>query len=216
MSAVICDSVSPARRRRVRSTCIARSRSPSRNQSAPPTEAMVCHERPGLVAPAPALLGVVEAGQHVGQRVDVGADLQAEMLEVVAGVGDDQQLVGAAARGSGPRPAWPRRHRRTGRRPVLCSPEHVLGRGPHQLGGRVVGRRPGKAAHQDDRLRLVALALHERGGGGDLVGEARDADLQGAAEQVGIAAQVEQGRQARGADGDALRCRAARRGRSCR
>ena len=94
MSAVICDSVSPARRRRVRSTCIARSRSPRRNQSAPPTEARVCHERPGLVAPAPALLGVVETGQHVGQRVDVRADVQAEMLEVVAGVGDDQKLVG--------------------------------------------------------------------------------------------------------------------------
>ena len=174
------------------------------------------HERPGLVAPAPALLGVVEAGQHVGQRVDVGRDLQAEMLEIVAGVGDDQKLVGRQHAAQAQAPAWPRRHRRTGRRPVPCSPEQVLGGGPHQLGGRVVGRRPGEAAHQDDRLRLVALALHERGGGGDLVGEARDADLQGAAEQVGIAAQVEQGRQARGADRDALRCRAATPGRSCR
>ena len=49
-----------------------------------------------------------------------------------------------------------------------------------------------QAAHQHDRVRLVGLALQQRSGGGDLVGEADDADLQRAAEQVGLAAQVDQ------------------------
>jgi alpha-tubulin suppressor-like RCC1 family protein len=49
------------------------------------------HERPGLIAPAPAGGGVVEVGQCVGQRVDVGADAEAKMLEIVTGVGDNRQ-----------------------------------------------------------------------------------------------------------------------------
>ena len=70
-------------------------------------------------------------------------------------------------------------------------------------GGRITsatgtfGRVPRQAAHDDDRLRLRRLALQQRRGGGDLVGEADDADLQGAAEQVGLAAQVDQRRDAR-------------------
>ena len=32
------------------------------------------HERPGLVAPAPAGNGIVDAGENIGQRVDIGRD----------------------------------------------------------------------------------------------------------------------------------------------
>src|SRR5581483_5309728 len=35
----------------------------------------------------------VETGENIGQRVDVGRDAQAQMLEIVAGVGDHEQLV---------------------------------------------------------------------------------------------------------------------------
>src|SRR5215470_7400802 len=59
-------------------------------------------------------------------------------------------------------------------RPLLIgmgSPEHVLGCGPHQFRGRIVGRAPAETAHEDGGLRLVALALDQRGGGCDLVGK---------------------------------------------
>src|SRR5262249_18395784 len=49
------------------------------------------HEGPGLVAPAPAELLVVEASERVEQRVEIRADGEAEMLEIVAVVGDDGQ-----------------------------------------------------------------------------------------------------------------------------
>ena len=92
-SAVTADRVSPRRSRRVRSTCTARSRSPRRNQFSPPSARQRFHERPGLVVAAPAELRVVEAGKRVHQRVDVRRDRQAEMLEIVAGIGDDEQIV---------------------------------------------------------------------------------------------------------------------------
>ena len=47
------------------------------------------HEGAALPCPPPAGLRVREPGEGVGERVEVGADLEAEMLEVVAGVGDD-------------------------------------------------------------------------------------------------------------------------------
>ena len=73
--------------------------------------------------------------------------------------------------------------------------------GPHQLDAASVGGHvPAQAAHQHDGLRLRRLALHQRCRGGDLVGEAGDADLQRAAEQVGLAAQVQQRRHAGRAD----------------
>src|SRR5581483_10798316 len=52
------------------------------------------HERPRLVAPAPAGDGIVDAGENVGQRVDIGRDAEAKMLEIIAGVGDHEQPVG--------------------------------------------------------------------------------------------------------------------------
>ena len=66
-------------------------------------EVLVTEEEPGLTAegakgfqegaalpcPPPAGLRVREPGEGVGERVEIGADLEAEMLEVVAGIGDD-------------------------------------------------------------------------------------------------------------------------------
>ena len=51
------------------------------------------HERPGLVLPAPSELRVVEASKRVHQRVGVRRDMQAEMLEIIADIGDDKQIV---------------------------------------------------------------------------------------------------------------------------
>src|SRR3984885_4811761 len=52
------------------------------------------HERPRLVTPAPAGGGIVETSENIGQRVDIGRDAEAKMLEIVAGVGDHEQFVG--------------------------------------------------------------------------------------------------------------------------
>src|SRR5437762_2712927 len=59
------------------------------------------------------------------------------------------------------------------------STKQILARRPDQLGCRIGGCLPGEPAHHHDGLRFVALAHHQRGGGGDLVGKAADADLQG-------------------------------------
>ena len=49
------------------------------------------HEGPGLVGPAPSGLGVVAARQRIEHGVEVGRDMQAQMLEVVAGVDHDAE-----------------------------------------------------------------------------------------------------------------------------
>src|SRR5271168_4386777 len=51
------------------------------------------HERPRFVLPTPTELRVVETRERVHQRVRVGRDMQAEMLEIIADVGDDKQIV---------------------------------------------------------------------------------------------------------------------------
>src|SRR5262249_54449865 len=60
----------------------------------PAERANAVHERPRLVAPAPAGDGIVEPRENIGQRVDVRRDTQSEMLEIVAGVGDHKQFFG--------------------------------------------------------------------------------------------------------------------------
>src|SRR5207253_636764 len=52
------------------------------------------HEGPGLAAPAPAEFGVVLPRQGVEQGVEIGRDPEAEMLEIIAGIGDDGQRIG--------------------------------------------------------------------------------------------------------------------------
>ena len=51
------------------------------------------HERPRLVLPPPSQLRVVEAGKRVHQRVGVRRDMQPEMLEIVADIGHDEEIV---------------------------------------------------------------------------------------------------------------------------
>ena len=46
-----------------------------------------------LVRPAPALLRMIDLGQVVEHGVDVGADEQAQVLEIVAGVDDDAEMI---------------------------------------------------------------------------------------------------------------------------
>src|SRR6476646_7970513 len=52
------------------------------------------HERPRLVTPAPAGDGIVDARENIGQRVDIGRDVQSKMLEIVTGVGDHEEFLG--------------------------------------------------------------------------------------------------------------------------
>src|SRR5437762_6625354 len=69
---------------------------------------------------------------------------------------------------------------------VGSSEKIVLGRADQRGGGRV-GRGPSETPHQDDRRPFVGLALDQRGGGGDLVGESGLGDFELAAEQIGVA-----------------------------
>src|SRR5579871_664044 len=52
------------------------------------------HERPGFVLPAPTEFCIVEAGKRVHERVGVRRDMQAEMLEIIANIGDDDEIFG--------------------------------------------------------------------------------------------------------------------------
>ena len=96
--AVTAESGSPRRSASVRTRCRPMSRSPSRNQSSPPSSRYGLERVPRLVRPAPAALLVGEPGERVEDAVEVGRDVQAEHLDVVADVADD-------------------RHARPGRRP---------------------------------------------------------------------------------------------------
>ena len=50
------------------------------------------HEGPGLVAPPPAPLRIVESGERVHDGVEIGRNRQAQMLEVVAGIGHHHEI----------------------------------------------------------------------------------------------------------------------------
>ena len=172
MSAVIADSVSPARSRRVRSTCSAKIAVAEAEPGLAAQRTDRLHERPGLVAPAPAGRRIVEAGQRIDQRVDIGRDGQAEMLEIVAGVGDDQQIVrrqhaAQAQRQLGAADAAGQRNDR----PLLIgtyppSPA-ASARRPALAGADQAGRAPAPPAAPR------RLAHQQRCRRGDLVGEAR-------------------------------------------
>src|SRR6267143_1603246 len=84
------------------------------------------------------------------------------------------------------------------------SEEVVLRRADDRGGGRLGGR-PAEAAHQRDRRRLGGLALDQRSGGSNLVGEAGLGDFEFAAEQVGLAAPVDHRRQSGGTERDTNR-----------
>ncbi len=85
-------SESPERSRSVRNRCVARSRSPRRNQSSPPRRS----SSPMTVQLSSATPHPVSrlsiSGQRVGDRVDVGTDVQAVQDHVVADVDDRRDV----------------------------------------------------------------------------------------------------------------------------
>ena len=121
-----------ARRACVRTRCRPRSRSPSRNQLSPPSAATVSSACQRLVRAAPAALLVGEPGERVDDRVEVGRDVQAEHLDVVADVADDgQALAGRTPRrgraGTARRRRRPTARRRSRRRELARRPRRVCG-----------------------------------------------------------------------------------------
>ena len=187
------------------------------------------HERPGLVAAAPAGLRIVETGQRIGQGVEVGSDMQAEMLEIIAGIGHHRETAGRqharqAERQLGAADAARQRQHRpivggSQRRHDRCHRAH---RNRSSAAGRIRARAAiggsvsSKPETSTTGLPFVGLP-HEQGRGGrDLVRKAGLGELQRATVQVGLAAQILERGDAGGAERDARPCRGARRGRSCR
>jgi hypothetical protein len=151
------------------------------------------HEGPGLAAPAPPSSGLSWPEQRVEQRIEVGRDLETEMLEIVAGIGDYGSAYRAAERGTARAPAWRRRPRPTVPAPARdCrSSEQVVLRRTDQVGGRRIGRRPGKAAHQRDRHRLVGWPMTSEAAAA--ISSAKPVSVTssfGGPEQIGMAAPV--------------------------
>lgn len=50
------------------------------------------HKIPGLIRPAPAALDIAETAECIQNSIDVRRDMEAEMLEIVAGVDDHCQI----------------------------------------------------------------------------------------------------------------------------
>ena len=88
------DRGTPSRRSWVRTRWMPRSRSPSLNQLSPPQSGGGLDGVPRLVRPAPAALRVDETGERVEQAVEIGRDVEAEDLDVVADVADHRELAG--------------------------------------------------------------------------------------------------------------------------
>ena len=66
------------------------------NQPSPPQARARTRARSRTRRAPPTALGVVEAGERVEERVEVGRDAKAEHLEVVADVADHRELVRAS------------------------------------------------------------------------------------------------------------------------
>ena len=172
------------------------------------------HEGPGLVAPAPAGLRIVEPGEGVEQACRYRARSTARDARNRRRYWRRPSARRAAARGRGRAPAWRRRSppdSASTRPAVRRSSEQVLLRRADQVGGRRFRRGPGEAAHQHHRHRLrrpgpcsseAAAAISSA--------KPISVTSQLAAEQVGLAAQIDQRRQPGGADRDADRAAAPR------
>ena len=91
--AVASESGTPSRSSCVRTRCRPMSRSPSRNHASPPSAADGRERVPGLVGAPPAALLVGDAGERVEDAVEIGRDVQAEHLDVVAHVAYDGYVV---------------------------------------------------------------------------------------------------------------------------
>ena len=86
--AVTPESGSPARKACVRTRWRPRSRSPSANQSSPPSAPTVSSARQVSPLLSPAALLVGDACERVEDRVEIGRDVEPEHLDVVADVAD--------------------------------------------------------------------------------------------------------------------------------
>ena len=88
---------------------------PAANQSSPTDAGQLGQDVPGLAGHAPPGVTVVHAGQGVGDRVDVGADVEAVQHHVVAHVDHGRDVRRPGRRAPGPRASGRHRHHRTGR-----------------------------------------------------------------------------------------------------
>ncbi len=149
------------RSRRVRSTWVARSPSPSWNQVSPPSAASAAMKvQVSSRRPQPRCR-IVEPGEHVHQRVEIGRDRRARDARSRRRYWRPPAVRRAAGRGSSPSaslaPPTPpdSATTRVGIAAALTGtdPRRRDGSG----GGRRRRRRPGQAAHQDRRPRLVRL-----------------------------------------------------------
>ena len=113
--AVTAESGSPARSACVRTRWSPRSRSPSANQPSPPSSRHGLERVPRLAGAPPAALLVGEPGERVEHGVEIGRDVQAEHLDVVADVADHRQVGRRQRPRAGRRASAPRRRRRRGR-----------------------------------------------------------------------------------------------------
>ena len=129
--AVTAESGSPRRSACVRTRCRPRSRSPSRNQSSPPQRGRAsrarCHVSPARPQPRSSSL---QPGERVEDRVEVGRDVQAEHLDVVADVADRPSARPARARPRARARSGRRRRRRRAATTFTARPSAACVRGP--------------------------------------------------------------------------------------
>src|SRR4051794_32460161 len=112
------------------------------------------HECPGLAVPPPAEFRIRLPRQRIEQRVEIGRDRQAEMLEIIAGIGDNgqhirqQDAVQAERELGAPDAAGQRQHRAVfpGHRNRSCS------------GGRTSAT-PGASGADHDRPRTSTIGV---------------------------------------------------------
>ena len=127
-------SVSPLASRRVRSRCVARSRSPRRNQvsapraSSPAMQDQVSSRQPqpvsSLTTPASVYMSVSRSGEIARPRCVKSSPVFAMIVS----------CSGLRARGTGRARTWRRRRRRTGRRSAAGPPRRLTGTGPRRAG----------------------------------------------------------------------------------
>ena len=116
------------------------------------------HERPCLVAPAPAALRVVEAGQRVHDGVEIGRDGEPKMLEIIAGIDDHHEIAAeeAAEPESELGAADPAAQRNDAAFARIAGPAH---RNKSSSGGRSsVAAGAGASAHARPRKCTIGLA----------------------------------------------------------
>ena len=216
-SSVIALRRSPAAKRRVRSTWVARSASPRRNQVSPPSCASAAMKVQVSPAASPAGLRIGDARERVRDGIQIRRDAEAEMLEVIAGVAHHHQAIRRqqpveTERELGAADAAGQRDHAHCRR----SSEEIQLRVAQEGRRRQRGAIPREPAHEHRGPALVGLPHQQLRRRGDLVGEADLGDhecdaLRGRACRADRAAPAAQRRQAR-----ARRCRSAKRARRCR